>query len=74
MKLLVPKSTNLHDVWLQKLQALCVDAYAPIVSLLNEQVEGELPSPEVLQSALQCSPRLIGNVFARQPKRDGARY
>ena len=46
MKLLVPKSTNVHDTWLQKLQALCVDAYAPIVSLLNEQVEGELHHPQ----------------------------
>ena len=47
------------------MQALCVDAYAPIVSILNDQAEGGSPSPEELQAALQCSLRLTGNVFAR---------
>ena len=65
LKLLIPKSTTSHDTWLQKMQALSVDAYAPIIVLLNEQEEGCVPSPEELQSALQCSLKLMGNVYAR---------
>ena len=42
-----------------------LDAYAPIVSLLDGIAEGGSSSPEELQAALKCSLRLMGNVFAR---------
>ena len=65
LKILVSKGISAHDAWLQKVQALCLDAYAPMVSLLNQQAKGFSPSHEELQSVLQCSMRLMGNVFAR---------
>ena len=36
MKLLVGKPTSSHDGWLQKMLALCMDANAPLLVLLNE--------------------------------------
>ena len=68
VKLLVPKHVSSHDSWLQKMQALCLDAYAPLIALLNEQANGNQPSPEELTSAVQCSLKHTGNVFARLTK------
>jgi len=53
--------------WLQKLQALCLDAYAPLLALLSEQASSQ-PTPEELSSAVKCSLKLTGNVFARLTK------
>ena len=64
LKLLVPKTTSGHDNWLQKIQALAVDTYAPIVALLN-RAEGNPPSDEETRGALRCSLKLMGNLFAR---------
>ena len=68
IKLLVPKHVSSHDTWLQKMQALCLDAYAPLLALLNEQASGNQPTPEELTSAVQYSLKLTGNVFARLTK------
>ena len=68
MKLLVGKSVNSHDGWLQKMQALCLDAYAPLLNLLNEQASGSQPSAEGMSSAVKCSLKLMGNMFSRLTK------
>ena len=68
LKLLVSKPVSAHDGWLQKLQALCLDAYAPLLALLSEQASGSQPTPEELSSAVKCSLKLMGNVFARLTK------
>ena len=68
MKLLVGKSICAHDSWLQKMQALCLDAYAPLLNLLNEQASGTQPSVEDLSSAVKCSLKLTGNIFSRLTK------
>ena len=53
MKLLVGKSVSSHDGWLQKMQALCLDAYVPLLNLLNEQASGGKPSAEDMSSAVK---------------------
>jgi len=63
LKLLISKATGSHDGWLQKIQALCLDAYAPIIAILEEQEHNEVTTEE-LQSALQCSLQLMGNTVA----------
>ena len=68
MKLLVGKSVSSHDGWLQKIQALCLDAYAPLLNLLNEQASGGQPSVEDMSSAVKCSLKLMGNMFSRLTK------
>ena len=68
VKLLIPKHASTHDTRLQKIQALCLDAYAPLIALLNQQASGNRPPPEKLTSAVQCSLKLTGNVFARLTK------
>ena len=68
MKLLVGKSVSSHDGWLQKMQALCLDAYAPLLNLLNEQASGTQPSVEDMSSAVKCSLKLMGNIFSRLTK------
>ena len=68
MKLLVGKSVSSHDGWLQKMQALCLDAYAPLLNLLNEQASGTQPSVEDTSSAVKCSLKLMGNIFSRLTK------
>ena len=40
VKLLIPKHASSHDTWLQKIQALCLDASTPLIALLNEQTSG----------------------------------
>ena len=50
------------------MQALCSDAYAPLLALLNEQASGSQPSADELSSAVKCSLKLMGNVFARLTK------
>ena len=47
----------------------CLHAYAPLLALFNEQATGNQRSPEELASAVQCSLKLTGNVFARLIKR-----
>ena len=64
LKLLVPKSASGHDGWLQKMQALALDAYGPLVSLLGRE-EDNVPSYEETKSAIRCSLKLMGNLFAR---------
>ena len=64
LKLLVPKGATGHDGWLQKMQALAIDAYAPLVSLLQSN-EGGNPSKEDTRAAIRCSLKLMGNLFAR---------
>ncbi len=68
MKLLVGKSVSSHDGWLQKMQALCLDAYAPLLNLLNAQASGTQPSVEDMSSAVNCSLKLMGNIFSRLTK------
>ena len=63
MKLLVGKSVSSHDGWLQEMQALCLDAYAPLLNLLNEQASGTQPSVEDTSSAVKYSLKLMGNIF-----------
>lgn len=63
MKLLMEKSVNSYDGWLQKMQALCLDAYAPLLNLLNKQTSGSQPSVEDMSSAVKCSLKLMGNMF-----------
>jgi len=65
LKLLVSKPVSARDGWLQKLQALCLDAYVPLLALVNEQASGSQTTPEELSLAIKCSLKLMGNVFAR---------
>ena len=44
VKLLIPQHASSHDTWLQKIQALCLDAYAPLIAFLNEQASGNQPA------------------------------
>ena len=64
LKLLVPKATSAHDGWLQKMQALAIDSYSPILSLLNRP-ERDTPQEEEVKTALRSSLKLLGNLFAR---------
>ena len=68
MKLLVGKPVSSHDGWLQKMQALCTDAYAPLLAILNESKSDNQPTADEMSSAVKCSLKLMGNVFARLTK------
>ena len=68
MKLLVGKPVSSHDGWLQKMQALCTDAYASLLAILNENKSDSPPTADEMLSAIKCSLKLMGNVFARLTK------
>ena len=50
------------------MQALCLDACAPLLNLLNEQASGSQPSMEDMSSSVKCSLKLMGNMFSRLTK------